>query len=462
LQEGVIVLKNRISFTGKKNAYRFTLYIIIGILFLFILIVAAVLSGQDRILKGTYISGVNVSDMTYEQAQRTLIENFQEKLKYKTITIIYREKFWKIKSSDIDARLDIEKAVKDAYEIKRNTGYFDRILIQLRLKKVAKKITLGILFNDESISKTVKSIRNEIARDPVDATISFQKGRFVVTRDIPGVDVETDKLILMIKDTFNIENPGYVVNVPVVKVEALKKYEMLKAINTKISSFRTLFRGSSNRISNIKLSTGAVDGKVIMPGEVFSLNKALGPRIPEYGYREAPIIVDGQVVQGTGGGVCQVATTLYNAALLADLDIIERKNHGLHLEYISLGRDAAISGDYLDLKFRNNRKYPVYIRGYIYGNGIYFEIYSDNTTPNMKVEITTDIIEIITPKAPKIIEDYSLPEGVQKIKTKPRMGYRVKSYRKTYINNVLVRSEELGDDYYRAVNGVIIVGKKPR
>lgn len=462
-REGIILLKDRLNFLDNKGLNRVILvYMAAGVLLVSLFIGAVLLIGEDRILKGTFISSIDVGGMKREQAKRILIENFEEVLKNKTITISYQDRVWKIKSTDTGACLDVEKAVKDAYGIEKNTSFIDKVLIKAGLKKVVNKIPLDILFSDESIFNIMKSIRKGVFKEPVDAIIVLEKGRFVVTEDIPGVDVDKDELNRLIKDTFRVENPESVVNVPVITVKAQRTYEMLKAINTKISVYRTLFRGSSNRINNIKIGTSAVDGEVIMPGEVFSLNKTLGPRIAKYGYLEAPVIVNGEIVEGLGGGVCQVATTLYNAALLADLDILERKNHGLPLNYVSLGRDATISGDYLDLKLRNNRKYPVYIRGYIYGSGVYFEIHGDNTTPDMRVEIVTDVVEIITPKAPKVIVDYGLPEGYEKVKTRPRIGYRVKSYRKTYINNELVRSEQLGDDHYKSVTGEIIVGKSPR
>lgn len=130
-----------------------------------------------------------------------------------------------------------------------------------------------------------------------------------------------------------------------------------------ISSFTTIiYDKEENRVNNIKIAAEELDGTVIEPGEVFSFNETVGKRSKEKGYEEASIFVDGEKSKGVGGGVCQVSTTLYNAALKADLEIIERHRHSRKVSYVEEGKDAAVVYNSKDLRFKNTRDYPIEIR----------------------------------------------------------------------------------------------------
>ncbi|NLX77754.1 MAG: VanW family protein [Clostridiaceae bacterium] len=130
-----------------------------------------------------------------------------------------------------------------------------------------------------------------------------------------------------------------------------------------ISSFTTkIYDKDKHRVNNIKLAAEDLDKTVIEPGEVFSFNETVGRRTREKGYEEAPIFVDGEKSKGVGGGVCQVSTTLYNAALEADLEIVERHRHSRKVSYVPEGKDAAVVYNSKDLRFKNTRDYPIEIR----------------------------------------------------------------------------------------------------
>ncbi len=137
--------------------------------------------------------------------------------------------------------------------------------------------------------------------------------------------------------------------------------EFLEKINMEVGSYITYIGSGINRTTNIRLATKSLDYYFMAPGQIFSFNRANGPRTVERGYKPAPIIVRGAVVPGVGGGVCQVSTTLYNAVSRAGLQIIERHRHSLPVGYVPPGKDATIS-DYLDFKFRNNSGSYILIR----------------------------------------------------------------------------------------------------
>ena len=143
-----------------------------------------------------------------------------------------------------------------------------------------------------------------------------------------------------------------------------------------IAQYSTHFDASLfNRTENIRLAAKALDGKLLAPGERFSFNKSAGKRTAEAGYKEALIIVGNKFTPGLGGGVCQVSSTLYNAVILADLEILERHHHSLPVNYVPPGQDATVSFPILDFRFRNSRDTNLLIRSFVEGNTLTFQLY---------------------------------------------------------------------------------------
>jgi len=212
-----------------------------------------------------------------------------------------------------------------------------------------------------------------------------------------------------------------------------------------------------DRTHNIKIATSSASDVLIKPGEVYSVDKIVGPRLANYGYKEAKVIINNELVPGIGGGVCQVSSTLYNAALLSNMKIVERRNHSLPSSYIPMGRDATISENYIDLKFQNTTQYPIYIHGEVKGSWVKFSIYGRSENPGITVKIRTEIVKKTDPQI-KIVEDPTLPEGTEVEEKKAYTGYVVKSYRIVMENGKEISVEELPLSTYRVTNGVKRVG----
>ncbi|MDD4171594.1 MAG: VanW family protein [Syntrophomonas sp.] len=149
--------------------------------------------------------------------------------------------------------------------------------------------------------------------------------------------------------------------------------DLIKACQV-IANYSTWFHGSSARYQNISAAIKSLNNTVIWPGEVFSFNENTGPRTPERGYLPAPIIINGGYDVGYGGGVCQVSSTVYNAALKAGLPIIERHNHSKPVHYVPAGQDATVDYGYLDLKWQNNRKGPLIMKTSLQNGRVYVEL----------------------------------------------------------------------------------------
>jgi vancomycin resistance protein YoaR len=187
------------------------------------------------------------------------------------------------------------------------------------------------------------------------------------------------------------------------------------------------------------------------------MNRILGPRTQDNGYKEAPIIFKNELVPGTGGGVCQVSSTLYNTVLLAGLDVIERTHHSMPLTYVSPGRDATINENSIDFRFVNDSAYPVCLNAGVIGNRLIISMLGRKRDDGLVIRLKTQTIAVYTPKPEEIILDYTLPYGQKEVERKAVKGVRVILYREAYKNGELEWREKLTEDYYKPVQGRIRV-----
>lgn len=218
-----------------------------------------------------------------------------------------------------------------------------------------------------------------------------------------------------------------------------------------LSTYTTNFNVNEvERSDNVRTAAKSIDNVILMPGQEFSYNNIVGERTTERGYKVAKVYQAGQVVDGMGGGICQVSSTLYNAVVKADLEILERKNHSLPVAYVKLGRDATVVYGVIDFRFRNNQQYPIRIESKISGGTLTVDICGINTNPNRSVDIETEFISTLD-FIEKTIPDETLPMGTSKIIQTGKKGYKVKSYRVTKENGVEVDRKVIATDTYSPI-----------
>ena len=160
-----------------------------------------------------------------------------------------------------------------------------------------------------------------------------------------------------------------------------------------LASFSTKYVNNANRTTNLKLAASKVNGTIVLPGETFSYNKTVGKRTVAAGYKEAAIYENGQVVDGVGGGICQISTTIYNAAVEADMEIVERRNHQFVPSYVSGGYDATVAWGSTDFQFKNTRDYPIKIEVDVSGGVASVGIYGLLTDDEYDISITTKTVK---------------------------------------------------------------------
>lgn len=218
------------------------------------------------------------------------------------------------------------------------------------------------------VTLTVQEMALQYQRMPLEATLDKETGEIIDDQDGVSVNVESSvKKVMAARENQCLELDKYAVH-------ARHRSDQIQKANKTLAYYQTWLSGTYQRYSNIGLATASINNILVWPGQIFSFNEIVGPRTPERGYQPAPIILMGTTDLDYGGGVCQVASTIYNAALAAGLKVSERHQHTKAVGYVPQGKDAAVSYDDLDLRFSNNYRVPLIIKSGISQGRIWVEI----------------------------------------------------------------------------------------
>lgn len=226
-----------------------------------------------------------------------------------------------------------------------------------------------------------------------------------------------------------------------------------------ISSYPTKYDiTNENRVTNLEIAASKINGIILEPGEIFSFNKVVGERTTKNGFKEAIIYVDGELDYGIGGGICQISSTLYNAVLKANLEIVERKNHSMTVNYTPIGCDATVSYGSVDFKFKNSRSYPIKIQATVNTGIITISICGVKEENEYDIDIVTettqkDDFEIVYENTT------SIPKGTEVIKQTGKYGYKCSTYRVLYKNGKLVSKDLLSTDTYKPQKQIVQINK---
>lgn len=434
---------------------------------------------NNKIPTNVYINGIDVSDMTKDQTLRKLKSDFESRLNNTNILLSYGSSSWKLNCKSIAATYNYAKAIDKAMSIVRKTPPStdssvttnspittdSSITTGSSITPVIPKvnITLDLSYNKKSITDFLNKISPKINITPVNAIMITHGKTFTITDGKKGIKLDVDLAFnRIVKAIATNSNSVIKITLPTKIVAPKYTKDNLLDVKDKLGEYTTTFNTSTiDRVTNIKVASNNINNIIVMPNEILSVNKTIGPRLETTGFKLAHVILNDRFVDGIGGGICQVSTTLYNAALLANLKIIERNHHSIPSTYVSVGRDATISGDSKDLKIQNNTKYPIYITNEVKGNHIKFAIYGKNDFPGRKIKITTQILSEKRPTT-SYKHDSTLPKGEFKKDILPEPAYTVKSFREVYEKGKLIFKEELYTDKYPLINGVTLVGTKTR
>lgn len=322
-----------------------------------------------RLPKKLFVNGENLSRLTHSQAV--------EKLRFKEGQIL-------------SARKLCINTGQGVYEYTYpEVNFVDNFLSELNGVKRSGCYNFSTTRYLNGCMQIVDYISSRIDVDVIEPYCVFNREGepFTYYEGRVGLSCDKDKLAQDINASIN---GNFSTVYPTVKSVAPKNsLSQLRQNTILLKSFTTYFDGSNTqRAANIRLAADKLNGSVIAPGEVFSFNATVGERTPERGFKQAKIIQNGKYVQGYGGGVCQVSTTLYNAAALCGLEICECHPHSLKVSYVPPSRDAMVSGDFCDLRLKNNRLTPIYLRANCTFNSVTCTFYGQSDGFNYSFEST--------------------------------------------------------------------------
>lgn len=490
---------------------------------LFSVIFSLINMNSEKIVSGVRIEGIKVSNLTRDESKEKLQNWYKEtilqniNLYYEDL-----EETINLKELDINEDIDkiINDALKigrsgnilkDNYNIlftmlfhkklEVNITYDEEKLNQ-KIEEISKKLpdsvvetnyyienneliikkgTDGVTINKDELKELVKNavrsdykninipvveakieeidiekIHDEIYKEAQDAYIT--QDPLTVHPNVNGVDfaISLDEAKEILKE----DKEEYVIPLKITVADRTISDLGEEAFPNVLGTFTTRYDASNkNRSNNISLASDKINGTVVLPGETFSYNQTVGKRTIDAGYKEAGAYAGGKVIQEVGGGICQVSSTLYNAVLYANLEIVDRSNHYFQTSYVDAGRDATVSWGTVDFKFKNNRQYPIKVEA-VSKNGVTkISIKGIKEDTEYEVVIQSEITSIIQ-KSVKYEEDSSLDSSVEQVEQEGHNGCTSKTYKILKLNGAIVSTEEISTDYYHALEKIIKKGIK--
>lgn len=500
---------------------------------LFVMIFSVVFAlfnmNNEKILKGISILGIDISDLTVEEAKTKINNAIEERFKDENNNLILKigENETSVTANTFNAKFDIDNAVIEADNIGRNGNILTNNYSILFTKLFKKEIKPRLYLDDSLLSDTIKDINSKMKDAIVDNSYYIEKNNLIIVKGKAGYIIKTEELKEKIYEQIsNIHTNYQIIEIPVeykepepinlqkiheeiykepqdayvqknptvvhpevngidFKISVEEAEELLKedkeeytiplkitkpkktinnlgeeAFPDLLATFSTRFDGSNyNRNINIKLAAKKVNGTVILPGEKFSFNTIVGSRTIEAGFKEGTAYVGGKVVPDVGGGVCQVSSTIYNTALLANMQIVERSNHMFTTGYVAASRDATVYYGSLDFVFKNSRKYPIKMVASANGGVCKVSIYGIKEDKEYEVIIQSKITSYINPTT-IYKEDPTLEEGKEIVEQTAITGCRSEGYKILKLNGRIVSQTLLSKDTYKSRNKIVRRGTK--
>lgn len=421
-------------------------------------------TNDNTIVNGIFINTVDVGGMTEEQAVNA-VNDYLKKLDETTLTVMVEDKEETITIKELGYTASVEDTVAQALNFGKTGNFIKRYKDIKDLENENMVLNLGIALDKDGVQSFVENKCTEFDVKAKNARLSRKDGKFIVKDHVMGrklsVDDTVEKIITVLNGDWNYED--VMVEAVVMDEEPEYTAETLALCKDVLGTFSTTYASSSaSRANNLANGAKLINGSIIWPGETFSTGGTMAPITVANGYSIAGAYENGQVVDSIGGGVCQVSTTLYNAALRAELEIAERAPHSMIVGYVKPAMDAAIAGTYKDLKIKNNTDVPIYIEGTTEGRTITFTIYGHETrdTKNRTIEFESKTLQVIQPGKEKITEDKTLPESYRKVTQSAHVGYRAELWKIVYENGVEVSRELVNTSSYAAVPAYVTVGTK--
>lgn len=440
-------------------------FLVIGIMLILIAAYAAgsyrmIRPDENRICKGIYIEDIDVGGMTREEAQAA-VNQYVSKLSARSVEVKIGQKTVTATLSELGYACDAAPVLDEAMKQGREGNLFTNYATLRKLSQEPAVYNLEFTYSDKKVKKFISKKCGKKCVSAKNSKIKMKNGALYYTEAREGTAIDTDQTTANLMQALKEQEEAEVVVVEAVVTteEPAVTKEQASRCKDKLGSFSTTFNaGNVSRSANVANAARLINGSVVYPGETFSVHDVISPLTEDNGYHAAPSYSNGQVVDSIGGGVCQVSTTLYNAVLRAELEVVERSPHSMVVSYVEPSMDAAIAGDYKDFKFRNNTQVPLYIEGGTYSGTIYFNIYGEeNRASGRSVTFSSEITETIQPGKDKITYDKTKPASYMQVTQEAHIGYKAVLW-KIVTENGETEKTQVNTSTYQAAPKYIVKG----
>ena len=405
------------------------------------------------IVEGVYIGGVNVSGMTAKEATEA-VNAYVDKLKAETVILKGPNAEIETTYGDLGLTSKVDVAVSEAVSVAQYGNLIQRYMNMKDLEKEALVIDMGLAIDKQLVGQTIYAQVDKLNVEAVDNSVVRKNGKYEFIPGQAGNEVEivesVNALSELISNDYELAVPeeNSFELVSVVKQPRGTEEEFNKMTDM-LGTFSTYYGDpTSGRSQNVENGCKKLNGILLFPGDEVSVHAVTSPYTVANGYAIGYAYENGNVVESIGGGICQVATTIYNALIRAEVEIVARYNNSMTVGYVDLSGDAAIAGTYKDLKFKNNYDTPIYIEGLCKDGWIGFAVYGQETRPsNREISFESEILKENDPET-----EYTLSNteavGTYKIDREKHIGYSAKYWKIVKVDGVETERIQVNKSYY--------------
>ncbi|MBQ4551320.1 MAG: VanW family protein [Clostridia bacterium] len=433
---------------------------------------------NDRFYAGVHVDGVHLGGMTMAEARLAVQQYADYSDESYSLAVTVDGKTWRITQNELPLKRNTEAVLMEAFTIGRQgtlstlgsdiTPFEARYQHAQQVNQQGAYLYTEITYDKATVRRLAETISSRVYVEPRDASVhSFDSSArtFKFNPEQVGAYIDAEQIYSAIVAQMDARNYNSAIALNTTAVTPATTVATLSRSFGLVASYTTTTTAEYNRNVNIRIACNAIS-KEVKNGETFSFNESTGKRQVDKGYLEAGVIISGASDQGLGGGVCQVSSTLFNAAVLANMQITEYHNHAWPLNYVEAGRDATVDWqfwqsleDSLDFKFKNTSGHPIYIVAYLSGSSLSkvnkctVEIYGVAFNPGITISMVADLVS--TTPAPTEVEmrlNTELPLGTQEESRKARTGYKYNTYRVYYMNGVETGREKICSPTYKATS----------
>ncbi len=418
----------------------------------------------ETIKVGVYAEKIELSGMSETEA-KAAVEAYIEELKSVEITLIAADDNQvKVTAGELGISWANPQLLKEALDLGTHGNVIERYTALKDLEHENMVLDIELQFDIQAINDILTEKCAKFDQKAQNFALERENGQFKVIEGRTGYVTDVESSIDAVYDYLTGEWDGTPCSIPlnVAVDEPRGSREELAEVTDILGAFTTSYSTSGyDRSANVINGCLLINGTTLYPGEEFSMYDTVAPFTQANGYYMAGSYVNGKVVDSLGGGICQVSTTLYNAVLLAELDVTERHNHSMIVTYVDPSADAAIAeSSGKDFRFVNNTEHPVYIEGITTGDKrITFNIYGKETRDSGRVvRYESEVLEVINPPADALTADPGQPVGYVVTTQGAHVGYRAKLWKVVTENGVEVSRTEVNTSSYKMSPRSAVVG----